>query len=444
VRSKTETTKVSTVKTRILAGAAVAALTIVCAPVTAATPVAVASTPAAGSVDEAVSAFYAARGGAPLWLKDSSAANELISILQRAPLDGLPSGPALALQAQALMGRASTGDADALARADRLLSAAWVMYVETLQRPPAGMIYADAWVQPRSQTPAQILARTAGAKSLASFVRSVAQVNPIYDQLRDAAWAQTQANGGSIDPRVLVSLDRARDMPFQKRYIMVDTAGARLYMIEDGRIADSMKVIVGKADPSTQTPMLASTIYYATLNPYWHVSGDMIRSLIAKNVLDQGIGYIKSHGYQLMPADPGDDSLLDPAKVNWRAVAAGRETVRVRQLPGPGNSMGHLKIGFPNGYDVYLHDTPSKDLFAQDDRSLSHGCIRLEDAQRLGRWLLGREPQTASTEPEQHELLPVPVPIYLTYLTAQVKDGQLTFLDDIYRRDAPQVAALAN
>jgi murein L,D-transpeptidase YcbB/YkuD len=106
--------------------------------------------------------------------------------------------------------------------------------------------------------------------------------------------------------------------------------------------------------------------------------------------------------------------------------------------------MGHLKIGFPNGYDVYLHDTPSKDLFAQDDRSLSHGCIRLEDAQRLGRWLLGREPQTASTEPEQHELLPVPVPIYLTYLTAQVKDGQLTFLDDIYRRDAPQVAALAN
>ena len=110
------------------------------------------------------------------------------------------------------------------------------------------------------------------------YLREVSNVNPIYAQLRDAAWTDMQANGGTLDPRVLTSLDRARDMPFQKRYIMVDTAGARLYMIDDGRIVDSMKVIVGKADPSTQTPMLASTIYYTTLNPYWHVSADMVRS----------------------------------------------------------------------------------------------------------------------------------------------------------------------
>jgi murein L,D-transpeptidase YcbB/YkuD len=276
-------------------------------------------------------------------------------------------------------------------------------------------------------------------------VRSVSDVNPIYAQIRDAAWAQTQANGGSIDPRVLTSLDRARDMPFQKRYIMVDTAGARLYMIDDGRIVDSMKVIVGKADPSTQTPMLASTIYYATLNPYWHVGDEMVRSLIAKNVLDQGLSYLKTRGYQVLPADPNDDTLLDPAKVDWRAVAQGRLQVRVRQLPGPANSMGRLKIPFPNDEDIYLHDTPTKALFAQDDRNLSHGCIRLEDAERLGRWLMDREPETASKDPEQHELLPTPVPIYLTYLTAQVRDGQLSYLDDIYRRDTQTaVAALAN
>jgi murein L,D-transpeptidase YcbB/YkuD len=193
--------------------------------------------------------------------------------------------------------------------------------------------------------------------------------------------------------------------------------------------------------------MLASTIYYATLNPYWHVGADMVRSLIAKNVLDQGLGYLKTHGYQVMPADPNDDTLLDPAKVDWRAVADGRLLVRVRQLPGPANSMGRLKIPFQNDEDIYLHDTPSKALFAQDDRNLSHGCIRLEDAERLGRWLMDREPETASKEPEQHELLPTPVPIYLTYLTAQVKDGQLAFVDDVYRRDTAggsQVAALAN
>jgi murein L,D-transpeptidase YcbB/YkuD len=166
-----------------------------------------------------------------------------------------------------------------------------------------------------------------------------------------------------------------------------------------------------------------------------------LRSTIAPNVLTLGLGYLKTRGYQVLGTD---GSILDPAKVDWRAVAAGRETVRVRQLPGPANSMGRLKIGFPNDSDIYLHDTPNKDLFAQDDRNLSHGCVRLEDAERLGRWLLGREPQAASGDPEQNVLLPKPVPIYVTYLTARVRDGQLSFVDDTYGRDAAtrQVAAL--
>jgi murein L,D-transpeptidase YcbB/YkuD len=390
--------------------------------------------------------FYSARHGAPLWLRNgarSAAASELIGVLQRASLDGFAGGPALAAQAQQLLLRAQSGDPAALMAADRLLSAAWVQYVQALQTPPSGMTYADAWVAPRRDSPASILARAAAAPMLPEYVAKIAQVNPIYAQLRNAAWAAMQASGGQLDPRVLASLDRARDIPPQGRFVMVDTAGARLYMIEGGRIVDSMKVIVGKDDPSTQTPMLASAIYYATLNPYWHVSADMVRELIAPNVLNMGLSYLKTRGYQVMPADPNDDSLLDPAKIDWRAVAAGRETVRVRQLPGPANSMGRLKFPFPNSSDLYLHDTPTKALFNQNDRSLSHGCIRLEDADRLGRWLMGREPETASREPEQNVLLPNPVPIYLTYLTAQVgADGQLSFVEDNYRRDDRSVASL--
>jgi murein L,D-transpeptidase YcbB/YkuD len=173
------------------------------------------------------------------------------------------------------------------------------------------------------------------------------------------------------------------------------------------------------------------------------VTPELIRSLIARNVLDQGLGYLKSKGYQVL--SPSGE-MLDPAKIDWHAVAAGEQQVQVRQLPGPANSMGRLKFGFANAADIYLHDTPSKDLFAQDDRNLSHGCIRLEDAERLGRWLLGREPQAASRDPEQNVLLPTPVPIYVTYLTAQVRDGQLSFVDDSYGRDSQrglsQVAAL--
>jgi len=437
------------VKNWILAGAACAAFLATPVPALAAAVAANPELPAPGASvgDQAVSNFYAARSGAPLWLRggtNGNAASALIGVLQKAPLDGLPSGPAIALQAQSLMARASMGDTAAAEQADRILSNAWIAYVQALQRPPAGMTYADKWVAPRQDTPAQILTKAAAAPSLAAYVRSVSEVNPLYAEIRDTAWSNMQANGGALDPRVLTSLERVRDMPFQKRYIIVDAGGAKLYMIEDGRIADTMKVIVGKADPSTQTPMLASTIYYATLNPYWHVGPDLVRSLIARNVLDQGVGYLKRQGYEVMAADPNDDSLLDPTKVDWHAVAEGRERVRVRQLPGPANSMGHLKFGFPNADDIYLHDTPVKTAFNSDDRSLSHGCIRLEDAERLGRWLMGRDPEPTSSEPEQHALLPSPVPIFVTYLTAQVQNGQLAFVDDAYGRDAQRLAQIAS
>jgi murein L,D-transpeptidase YcbB/YkuD len=400
----------------------------------------------AASAAPAVDSFYASRGGTPLWLAhgpDGAAARELVAVLKRSPLDGLAQGPMLAAQAETLMARAAGGDRAALGDADRLLSTAWVLYVQALQTPPSDMTYADSWVRPRRQAPAQILQAAANPKSLAAHVETVSNVNPVYAELRDAAWRQAQANG-AVDPRVSASLDRVRDMPFQKKYIIVDAASAQLYMIEGDRVADRMKVIVGQAGPRTQTPMLASTIYYATLNPYWHVTPDLVRSLIAKNVLQQGVGYLKARGYQVMPADSSDSTLLDPSTVDWHAVAAGSQMVRVRQLPGPANSMGRLKFGFPNPDDIYLHDTPTKALFASDDRDLSHGCVRLEDAERLGRWLLGRDPRPSSTTPEQQELLPTPVPIYVTYLTAQANGGQLTFVDDIYGRDTAQVASIGN
>jgi murein L,D-transpeptidase YcbB/YkuD len=424
----------------MLACAAGAALTIPAVPASAANGPSFAPPAFAAAGDPTIAAFYASRHGTPLWLgqgPNSSAARELISVLQRAPLDGFDAGPAFAAQAQALVARGDLGSAD------QILSAAWVRYVGKLQTPPSGMVYADAWVRPRRDNAATILARASTAPSLAAHVRQVSSVNPIYGGLREAAWGAMQADGGRIDPRVLTSLDRVRDMPFQKRYVMVDAASARLYMIEDGRIVDQMKVIVGKS--SSQTPMLASTIYYATLNPYWHVSDDMIRSLIAPNVLQQGLSYLRTHGYQVMPADGPDGAdakLLDPAKIDWHAVANGQMQVKVRQLPGPANSMGRMKFGFPNAYDSYLHDTPKKDLFASDDRDLSHGCIRLEDAARLGRWMLQRDPQAVTHEAEQNVVLPTPVPIYITYMTAYADGGQLAFADDPYGKDSAAAGSM--
>lgn len=433
--------------TRFLTGAAAAALLGVCAPAYTATipdvPGAAAET--SPSIEQAIDAFYASRGDRPLWLAGgrTGAADDLIATLERSSIDGYGSGPEMAAEAQSLIAQAQSGDPAALNAADRLLSTAWIGYVQSLERPTQGMVYADAWVKPREENPAVILARTAAAPSLSSYVRSVSEVNPLYAQLRDAAWKEMQS-GETIDPRVVTSLDRARQMPIQGKYVMVDAAAARLYMIQDGQIVDSMKVVVGKPGEATQTPMLASTIYYATLNPYWHVSPELIRSLIAKNVLTQGLGYLKQQGYQVMPADPNDDTVLDPSTVDWHAVADGTLNVRVRELPGPRNSMGRVKFGFPNEYDIYLHDTPVKGVFASDDRTISHGCIRLEDAQRLEHWLLGSDVDPQAMPAEDNVALPTPVPIYVTYLTAHANDGQLSFVDDIYGRDtgATEVATL--
>jgi len=221
---------------------------------------------------------------------------------------------------------------------------------------------------------------------------------------------------GTIAPQLYVDTLPGAQIPARGPYVLVDAASARLYMIEDGRVRDSMKVIVGK--PETPTPALKDVIHYETLNPYWHVTGDLTRTLIAKNVLEQGPTYLSQRGYEIVSGWGPDAQVLSPDTVDWKAVAAGTAQVFVRQRPGPANSLGQFKFDLPNGDGIYLHDTPKKELFAQDQRNLSHGCVRLEDAPKLARWLLGKDPPQASV-PEENILLPRPVPITISYLDSQ-------------------------
>ena len=220
---------------------------------------------------------------------------------------------------------------------------------------------------------------------------------------------------GTIAPQLYVDLLPGAQIPLHGRYLLVDAASARLYMIEDARVKDSMKVIVGK--PETPTPALKSVIHYETLNPYWHVTADLAKTLIAPRVLQEGEPYLTTRGYEVVSGWGPDARVLSPDSVDWAAVAAGTLQVYVRQRPGPANSLGRFKFDLPDGDGIYLHDTPKKELFAQDQRNLSHGCVRLEDAPRLARWLLGKDPPEASA-PEENILLPKPVPITISYLDA--------------------------
>jgi murein L,D-transpeptidase YcbB/YkuD len=131
--------------------------------------------------------------------------------------------------------------------------------------------------------------------------------------------------------------------------------------------------------------------------------------------------------------------------VNWRAVAAGKKDIRVRQLPGPGNMMGQVKFMFPNELGVYLHDSPLRDLFGGDERLASAGCVRLEDATRLATWLLDESVVAEGEEPGPPETrvdLPSPVPVYLVYFTAAPTSQGLSLRKDIYGRDPALIAQL--
>ena len=394
--------------------------------------------------DSAVGAFYQ-RFRQPIWFRagaDQAAVSQLVAILQRASFDGLSSGPQLAAQVQAAAAQAAANPANALA-ADQIVSTAWVAYVQRMKQPTPGMTYAIPFLEPKGTRADQILLTTAAAPSLSAYLKATANPNGIYTQLRDTAWSQAQASGNlAPDPRLIANLDRVRSIPASGRFMVVDFGSQLLTMYEDGRPVDSMKVVAGK--PELPTPMIASIMYYMVYNPYWNVPDHLIRKVTAPNFLKQGTAYLNRQGYQVMADWTVDSAIIPPDQVNWKAVLAGSEHIRIRQKPGAANSMGKLKFPFPNGLDIFLHDLPEREYFDRNSRTLSNGCVRLEDARRLGRWLLGTEPAAPSDTAETQVRLPQGVPIYLTYVTAQAKNGQLVYLDDPYGWDRPGSTQVAS
>jgi murein L,D-transpeptidase YcbB/YkuD len=397
--------------------------------------------PTAGSV----AAIYNQYKMKPIWFRNGAptiAATQLVQILRRSPLDGLGSGPQLADQIEAAM-RSTNGNPAAVDAAEQLMSSAWVLYVQTIKRPTPGMIYQYEVLKPQGGRTDQILLGAAAAPSLEAHISSVAAVNPIYSGIRDAEWARMQAAGTMTpDPKILANLERARSIPSRGRFVLFDVASQRLFMYENGAPVDSMKVIVG--DTKLPTPMIASVMYYITYNPYWNAPDHLVKGPIAAKTLAGGKKYFDSMGYQVMADWSANSATVPFESVNWKDVAAGKTHVRVRQDPGPKNFMAQLKYPFANPQDIYLHDTPEKGPFSLANRARSNGCVRLEDAQRFGRWLLGREPSPPGTTPEIQVQLPRGVPIYITYLTAQpTSGGQIAWVKDEYGWDQPgaQVAS---
>lgn len=392
---------------------------------------------------------YEARKYRGIWVdgdKVRPEARELVAILSSADQDGLDPQRYNVLQLKQDLASAQGGEPASLAHFEAEASRAFVDYVSDLHQPPADpqMVYTDQAAAPRILTGSEVLQAAADAPSLHAHLTAVRRMNPVYEGLRRALIQyRAQQGGKGSDAReqlILLNMDRARFLPANpgRRYIIVDAVSAMLWMYQDGRVVDSMKVVVGKQNEPT--PMMAGVMRYALYNPYWNVPEDLVRDQWAPLVLSQGPGVIQQREMEALSDWTPQAHVLDPANIDWKSVAAGRQYLRLRQKPGPNNMMGKVKFMLPNNLGIYLHDTPKKALFSQEGRWFSSGCVRVEDAARLARWLFGDVPSPSGSDYRID--LKEPVPVYITYFTVAPGPSGVTFKQDIYGRDERALAVL--
>jgi murein L,D-transpeptidase YcbB/YkuD len=220
--------------------------------------------------------------------------------------------------------------------------------------------------------------------------------------------------------QIAANLERHRWLPrtLGSRFIYVNVPSFRLDAYDSGQKTLSMKVVVGAEYQGKATPAFSDSMETVVFRPYWNITPDI-------------------QAKEIGPKVAADRGYLE--RENMEYYKDGGAT-RIRQRPGGKNSLGLVKFLFPNDFNIYLHDTPAKTLFAKTDRAASHGCIRLEKPAELAQWVLGwdaaRVDQAMNGGQDNHPVaLPRKIPVYIVYFTAYLRDGQLYFGDDLYGRD---------
>ncbi len=228
--------------------------------------------------------------------------------------------------------------------------------------------------------------------------------------------------------QIAANLERHRWLPraLGTRYIYVNVPAFQLRAFDKGEPVLESKVIVVQEFEDKATPVFSDSMETVVFRPYWNVTPD-IQAKEIEPKLASNPGYLAANDMEY-----------------WNDGGARR----IRQRPGPKNSLGYVKFLFPNDFNIYLHDTPNHELFDKDVRAFSHGCIRVEKPAELAQWVLGWD--ASRVEQAMHESgdnrgvkLPKKIPVYIAYGTTYVRDGQLYFGNDLYHRDDALVKAMA-
>jgi len=273
---------------------------------------------------------------------------------------------------------------------------------------------------------AAVLNQALASRAVVPALQSLLPDHRQYRLLR-AALAATPAQDKAGIERLRANLERWRWMPRRlgDRYLLVNVPAFTVSLVENDRVIERRRVIVGKR--STPTPQFQATVTGVIFNPWWDVPASIVRESVG-SLLRRNSALARARGY----------------------TASGG---RIRQKPGPGNALGQVKLVMPNPFTVYLHDTPSKQLFDEETRAFSHGCIRTQDAIGLAATLLQGVPgwsrpdidRVVASGRNTEVALARPLPVYIAYLTAAADEsGAIATFPDVYGRDGPVVSALVD
>ena len=385
--------------------------------------------------------FYEARNFAPAWA-NAGDVRAAIAILQQSDADGLDP---TTYRVHATPAR---DESSISARFDIELTDAVLAYIHDMRggRLSRDRVGFDVGLSSAAFDAPEVLSRALANRAVASLPSALAPPHPEYARLKNAlaqyrnlatvkAGQQialqgdtaADADSSARADAIIANMERWRWLPnrFEDTYVEVNTADATLKVVRQGQVVLVSRLVTGKR--STPTPLFQALITGVTINPPWIIPASIARNEIWPKERRHP-GYLASH-----------HMVLDSARGG------------LRQLPGPGNSLGQIKLEMANQFNSYLHDTPAKALFAKEDRHFSHGCMRTEQIRPLASFALSGDTTSAleriqaaiATGETQRLSIEKPIPVYVLYWTAIAKeDGSVQFLPDVYGRDAKMLVAL--
>ncbi|KAB1157581.1 L,D-transpeptidase family protein [Flavobacterium luteum] len=238
--------------------------------------------------------------------------------------------------------------------------------------------------------------------------------------------------------QIMINMERLRWFPdeIESNFLIINIPEFKLHVFEKYIEIWNTKVVVGKE--ATKTSIFKGNISQIILNPYWNVPNSIIRNEMLP-ILKRNSSYLSKNNMEVLLGN----KIINSYSINWKYY---KKSIpfSIRQKPGVGNALGKIKFVFPNNFSIYLHDTPSKNLFNENKRAFSHGCIRVQEPRKLALYLLRNtenwNEEKVDTILKTNSLVTIPikptVAVYIVYFTAWVDDsGELNFRNDVYNLD---------